>query len=66
MIVLLKTRVLLAFAAIFSTCLFQVRADDTPRYIVGGCVNSTQGLAFDGIVSGYEFPFSGDKHYVAL
>ena len=66
----MKPRVLLAFAATFSNCLFLVGSDDSCYPQVGGWVNSnvTQGLAFDGriLVSEYGFPFSGDMHYVAL
>ena len=50
----------------FSTCLFQVRCDDSFTPYVDGCVNIIQGLTFDGIVSEYDFPFSGELHYVAL
>ena len=49
---LIKLRVLLAIAANLSTCLFKVRLL-YPK--VGGCITSSQGLAFDGIVSEYVF-----------
>ena len=62
-VLLTKLRVLLAFAVTISTCLSQLRSDDSST---GGCLNSTQGLSFEGIVSEYGFPFSGDMHYEAL